>query len=73
MAKEENAVSLQDVYEKYAKSATAKEPKIVSLLDTHTVKFTADFKGVKAGTIFKDVSQVAFDFYMANKVVEEVK
>jgi len=71
-AKETKAVSLQDVYDGYAKKATAKEPKIVSLITTHTVVFTKDFKGITQGTVLADISKVAFDFYTANGVAEEV-
>ena len=70
---EKKAVSLQEVYQGYADKATEKEATIVSLLDQHNVKFTSDFRDVKAGTVFKGISQVAFDFYNANNVVEKLK
>lgn len=69
--KTQKSVSIQDVYQGYADKATAKEPTIVSLLDTHTVKFTSDFKEIKSGTVLENISQVAFDFYKGNGVVEE--
>lgn len=72
-AKETKEVSLHEVYQGYADQATAKEPKIVSLLDKHDVVFIKDFKGIKEGHKLEGISQVAFDFYMANGAVEEIK
>lgn len=70
--KAQKTASIQDIYDGYAKKATAKEPTIVSLISTHTVKFTEDFKEISKGTVLENISKVAFDFYTANGVVEEV-
>jgi hypothetical protein len=65
-------VSMQDVFDGYASKATKDKSHEVDILNSYEIKFTKDFRGHKSGNI-ANVSKVAMDFYIANKVAEEVK
>ena len=71
--KEKTVKTLKDVYANYSGKATEKDDFEFSLLETHDVEFTSDFKGIKKGTKLSGIGRVAFDLYDANGVVKSLK
>lgn len=65
-------VSLQSIYDGYAKKATAKTPHEVDIVKNYPVEFTKDFLNIPKGHK-QSVSKVMLDWYTANDAVKELK
>lgn len=73
MADAKKVVTLQEIYDGYAKNAkeSGKDTE-VDIVKKYNVEFTEDFGLFKKGNI-QDVSKVMLDYYKANLVVKLTK
>ena len=65
-------LSLQDVFDGYAKNATKDKPTLVDIVEIHNIKFTEDHLGNLKGSI-QNVSTVAKDLYVGRGVAKVIE
>lgn len=70
--KEGKFVSLQEIYDGYAKKATKEKDFEVDIVKTYEVEFTKDFLNIAKGHKQK-VSKVMLDWYDANGAIKVIK